>query len=123
VPSGNSTDVAGVFPVKGVTVYYDPNPTRNNEGIITSDQTHAGNVVLNVGTDYTVDAATPTGRQIITFNRDLAIGSVLYILHNLNVPANAAAIQYQSNMAWQPIGRTSNRTYNGFDNEPTTILP
>lgn len=123
VPSGNSTDVAGVFAVKGVTVYYDPTPTRNNEGLITSDQTRAGVVTLNSGTDYTVDAATPTGRQILTLNRDLAIGAVLFIEHNLNVPANVAAVQYQSNLAWQPIGKTSNRTYNAFDNEPTTILP
>jgi len=123
LPSGNSTDVPGVFVVKGVKVYYDPTPTRNNEGIIISDQTHASTVLLTVNTDYTVDAATPTGRQILTFNRDLPIGAVYYVEHNLNVPTNVAAIQYQSNLAWQPIGRTSNRTYTGYASQATTILP
>ena len=120
---GNDTTTAGLFPVKSIQVFFDAAPTRNTQGLITSDQTRPGAVLLNVGTDYTVDAATPTGRQIVTFNRELPVSAAFFVLHNVNVPAATPARQYQSNLDWKPVGKTSGTVYQGFDNEPTTILP
>lgn len=116
----------GIFTYSNTQVYYDPTPTRDPQtGAITSDYTNASSTRLTAGTQYTVNAESGVGQQIITMTPTFRVApsAVIWIRTQVAAPAGTAARQYQQTMLWNNTAESSGQAQTNFKAESTTVVP